>query len=318
MRRPTVWLGLIALASLLSACENSPGGTRIAVIPKGTNHVFWSSIEAGARRAGEELGVEIIWKGPASEGDRASQIKIVEQFVTEGVSGIVLTPLDDEALVRPVRMAASLKIPVVIADSSLNAEVGKDFVSFVATDNVEGGRIAGRHLAELLGGKGKVVLLRYTVGSASTEKREKGFLEIMAEHPGIEMLVEDQYAGPSAEDAIRKSSGLLDQVREADGIFCSNESATYGMLTTLQKSGLAGKVKFVGFDNSPALVEGLRAGELDAIVVQNPRRMGYESVKAVVASLRGEMVPEYIDTGVELVTRENMDQAEIAALIKSD
>ncbi|MEQ8762798.1 MAG: substrate-binding domain-containing protein [Planctomycetota bacterium] len=319
MKRPLVWLGSLFALSLLYACDdNAAAGTRIAVIPKGTSHVFWSSIEAGARRAGEELGVEIIWKGPAAEGDRESQIKIVEQFVTEGVSGIVLTPLDDEALLRPVRLAASQKIPVVIADSDLNGELGKDFISFVATDNVEGGRIAGRALVDLLGGSGKVVLLRYNVGSASTENREKGFLEVLGEHPGIEVLVDNQYAGATPEDAIRKSGDMLDTLQRADGIFCSNESATHGMLITLQKNGLAGKVKFVGFDNSPALVQGLRDGEIDALVVQNPRRMGYESVKAVVAHIRGEEVSQTIDTGVQLVTRENMDQAEIAELIKSD
>jgi ribose transport system substrate-binding protein len=146
-------------------------GLRIAVIPKGTTHVFWKSVEAGSRAAAKDLNVEIVWKGPLKENDRAQQISIVEQFVNESVSGIVLAPLDHTALARPVAAAGRKSIPVVIFDSSLNGVAGKDFVSFVATDNKKGGTLAGEHLVRLLGGKGKVVLLRYVVGSASTSER---------------------------------------------------------------------------------------------------------------------------------------------------
>ena len=157
-----------------SSSSGSSGGSsgskiRVAVIPKGTTHVFWKTVEAGAKKAGEELGVEVIWKGPLKEDDRAEQIKVVEQFSSEGVSGIVLAPLDREALASPVQSAMEKKIPVVIFDSALAGEAGKDFVSFVATNNRKGGEMAGEQLVKLLGGKGKVVLLRYAVGSASTD-----------------------------------------------------------------------------------------------------------------------------------------------------
>jgi ribose transport system substrate-binding protein len=166
--------------------SGAPGPTlKIAVIPKGTSHSFWKSVEAGARRASDELGVEMIWKGPLKEDDRAEQIKVVEQFISEGVNGIVLAPLDDQALVRPVRAAHDKKIPVVIFDSGLKAEVGKDFISFVATDNLQGGVIGGTELARILGNKGKVVLLRYQEGSASTDERERGFLSVIEKNPDI-------------------------------------------------------------------------------------------------------------------------------------
>src|SRR5688500_16969421 len=156
---------------MLGACSSSPGDsskTTIAVIPKGTSHVFWQSIHAGAAKAAQELDINIIWRGPLREDDRASQIAEVEGFITRGVSGIVLAPLDEAALVGPVNDAARAKIPVVIIDSGLK---GGEFVSFVATDNREGGRMAAAELASLRPQGGKIVVLRYAEGSASAGAR---------------------------------------------------------------------------------------------------------------------------------------------------
>jgi len=315
-------LGLIALFFLAwsPGCGRTeppgPGAKRtVAVIPKGTTQVYWRTVEAGARKAGEELGVDIVWKSPLRENDRAMQISLVEQFVTEGVAGIVLAPLDDTALVRPVRSAASKGIPVVIFDSDLNAEVGKDFISFVATDNVAGGRLAGKHLSGLLGGKGKVGVLRFQVGSASTTQREQGFLEAIREQPGLEVVLENQYGGATSGETIQKAEELLDVLRSLDGLFCPNESTTYGMLVALRKHNLVGKLKFVGFDSSEDLLRGLETSELDALVVQNPRKMAYVAVKALVDHLDGKTVPQRVDTGVHLVTRENLSDPEVKALV---
>lgn len=288
----------------------------IAVIPKGTTHVFWKSVEAGAKRAGEELNVEIIWKGPLKENDRAQQIQVVQQFISQGVAGIALAPLDSKALIAPVLAAKAKGIPVVIFDSGLDADPGKDFVSFVATNNVEGGRLGGQELAELLGGQGDVVLLRYMVGSASTTNREQGFLEAIKKYADIKITVDNRYAGATAGEAKTQALNLIDQLRTARGIFCPNESSTLGMLLALQQEGLAGKVRFVGFDASPPLVKALTAGEIDALVVQNPRKMGYTAVKTLVQHLHGEPVDTVIDTGVVLVTRDNMNQPEIQRLIE--
>lgn len=287
----------------------------IAVIPKGTSHSFWKSVEAGARQAANELGVNMIWKGPLKEDDRAEQIKVVEQFVSEGVQGIVLAPLDDTALLRPVRAAAEKNIPVVIFDSGLKGEVGKDYISFVATDNRLGGYMGGEQLAKILGGKGKVVLLRYSEGSASTDERETGFLEAMAKNPGIEVIVKDRYGGAGVGEAKNTALQLLDKLKEADGIFCPNESSTQGMLLALRQAGIAGKVKFVGFDASPPLVEALNNGEIQALVSQNPVKMGYEGVKTCVAKIKGQPIQQRVDTGVQLITKENMSDPVIKQLI---
>jgi ribose transport system substrate-binding protein len=322
-------MALLGLFLAISGCDNSssnstatssgttggaaPAGQtrRIAVIPKGTTHVFWKSVEAGAKKAGEELGTEIIWKGPLKEDDRAEQIKVVEQFVSEGVDGIVLAPLDFEALARPVASATQSNIPVVIFDSALKGEPGKDFVSFVATNNRKGGQMAGEQLIKLLGGKGKVVLLRYNVGSASTEEREAGFLEVMKQHPEITVLVDNRYGGATVASAKDEAMKLTVQLKQADGVFCPNESSTLGMLGALKDNGLAGKIKFVGFDATPALVDAMKAGDIQALVAQDPTRMGYLGVKTLVTHIRGGKVDPVVDTGVRLITLESLNDPEI-------
>jgi ribose transport system substrate-binding protein len=324
-------LGL-ALTALLSSCSKKeastptaavPGGTttyQIAVIPKGTTHEFWKSINAGAIKAQQELAaqginVNIIWKGPLREDDREQQIQVVENFIGRKVNGIVLAPLDKTALVAPVETAVNAKIPVVIIDSALDS---KTPASFVATDNREGGRIAARNLGKLLGGKGNVILLRYAVGSASTEEREEGFLEVLKkDYPDLKLISADQHAGATRDSAKRVSENLLNRFgKEVNGVFASNESAASGMLLALRDAGLAGgKVKFVAFDAGETLNAGLKAGDVAGFVVQNPMAMGYLGVKTVVAVLRGEKVAATIDTGVGFVTKENMNEPAIAELM---
>ena len=293
----------------------------IAVIPKGTTHEFWKSIHAGAVKAARELDVEIIWKGPLKEDDREAQISVMENFVTRNVSGIVLAPLDEKALVVPVRNSSRAGIPVVIIDSGLS---GEDWISFVATDNKLGGRLAGERMAELLNGTGKVVLLRYQEGSASTTLRESGFLEVMAENPGIEVVSSNQYAGATTETAYQTSENLIAPYRTSenklaiDGIFCVNESSTFGMLRALQDANLAGKVHFIGFDSSPKLVEALESGDIDALVIQNPFKMGYLGIQTIVAYLNKQPYKSFIDTGVTLVTLDNLQDPEIRSLVLPD
>lgn len=307
--------------------EKSENKYRIAVIPKGTTHVFWKSIHAGALKAEQELkqagiDVEVIWKGPLKEDDRESQIRVVEDFVTLGVSGIVLAPLDDAALRVPVKNAVDYGIPVVIIDSGLNSD---DYTSFVATDNYVGGRKGGERLAEILGGKGKVIMLRYQEGSASTMNREKGFLDVLKEkYPDIEVVSANQYGGATTESAYIASENLLAPLRTPDGgltidgIFCPNESTAFAMLRALEDSGLAGKVKYVGFDSSDRLVLALRKGYINGLVLQDPINMGYLGVKTIVAHLQGEKVQKRIDTGSAVATPENMDDPKMKNLLEPD
>ena len=266
--------------------------------------------------AAEEFDVEVIWKGPQKEDDRAQQITVVEDFISRGVSGIVLAPLDERALQRPVQDAVREKIPVIVIDSGLK---GSDYISYVATDNYKGGVMAARRLSELLSGRGSIFLIRYQEGSASTTQREQGFLDTLkAEAPEIKLLVQDQYAGSTTESAYQVAENLISRFPAVEGIFCPNESSTFGALRALQESGLAGKVMFVGFDSSPKLVQGLRDGHIQGLILQNPVKMGYLGVKLMSLHLRGQTIERTIDTGVYLVTKENMDTAEIKALLSPD
>lgn len=294
---------------------SSSSGINIAVIPKGTTHEYWKSIQAGAEQAGKDLHVNILWKGPMKESDRAQQQNIVEQFVSDRVSAIVLAPLDDTALLQPVQEADAAKIPVVIFDSALKGQLGKDFISFVATDNHKGGEMAGEELARLLNGKGKVVLLRYEEGSASTMAREDGFLEAIAKHPGLQMLVKNRYGGTDADESQKAAMNMLDQLKEADGIFCPNESSTLGMLRALQDAQIAGKKKFVGFDASKDLTDGLRSGQINALVVQDPYKMGYDGVKVAVEAIQHKPYPTHEDTGVRLITAGNLNDPVVKKMI---
>ena len=325
------------LAAVLLGCEDkrptpvaAPGpkaGTsttlRIAVVPKGTTHDFWKSIHAGALKAARELSgagsaVEVTFRGPEKEDDREQQVSLVQNLISARYDAIVLAPLDDKALVGPVKQATAAKIPVVIIDSGLDAEVGKDFVAFVATDNERGGQLAGQRLGEVMEGKGKALLLRYQEGSASTALREKGFIEAIGKFQGITLVDPKRYAGPTRATAQEAAENLLLAHADITGVFCPNESSSYGMLLALRGRGMAGKTKFVGFDASEAVVEALRKGEMQGLVLQNPIRMGYLGVKTAVDRINGRPVEPRIDTGVMIVTGENMDTQEAKDLLSPD
>ena len=320
---PKTLFVLLALTLVAAfGCNRSKTNAKkltIAVIPKGTSHEFWKSIHAGAIKAQRELStngapVEIIWKGPLREDDREQQIQVVEGFTSQGVNGIVLAPLDSRALARPVEEAKNAGVPTVIIDSALESN---SIASFVATDNRKGGMLGADRLGEVLGGKGKVILLRYAEGSASTEEREAGFLQEMKQKfPNIELISTDQYAGATRDTAKRASENLLNRFGDdLQGIFCPNESTTAGMLSALQDIGKAGKVMFVGFDTSQTFVDAMRAKQLQGIVVQNPFNMGYLGVRTMVEQLQGKQVEKRIDTGVTMITPENLDAPETQALL---
>lgn len=315
---------LLALfaASLLVSCDKpaNSGQLRIAVIPKGTTHLFWKSVEAGANKAAAELDVKVTFIGPPREDDRSQQIDLVRNQSLQN-DAIVLAPLDAVALRDVVKDVSAKNKPVVIIDSSL-ADSTAFITSYVATDNREGGRIAARKISELLGSKGKVAVLRYQQGSASTDQREEGFLEEIKKSPGIEVVSSEQYSGATASQAQDTATNLLTRLAEGDGlsiqgIFCSNQTNTYGMLQALRGKNLGGKVKFVGFDCDATFLDALQKGEMHATVLQDPVNMGYLGVKTAVAKIRGEKVEPFTDTGANLVTKENMTTEKISALIKT-
>ena len=319
---------LLTLTLLLTACggsdESAPASTSttgssetltIAVVPKGTTHEHWKAVHYGALKAAEELGVEIIWQGPQSEDQRNQQIDLVKNLIAQQVDAIVLAPLDSVALVNPVKEAAAAGIPVVIFDSGIEAERGTDYIAFVSTDNYEGGRKAGQRMAELRESGDDLILLRYAPNSASTERREQGFLDVVNE-AGLNVVSDDQFAGATVNTALNKSQAMLISYLDGDSlsvdaIHTPNESSTYGMLRALERADLAGKVTFVGFDISPPLIEALQAGKIHGLVAQDPVNMGYQGVMTAVKHLRGEPYEDFIDTGSTMITADNINEPRI-------
>ncbi len=320
-------IGCIGLLALCIGCSNSGGAgmpdtaksesgvagkkKQIAVIPK-ASHEFWKSVHAGAQNAAKEIGnVEILWKAPTRGDDPNEQISIVQNFITRGVDGICLAPIDSRSLVDVVKSAKQAGIPTVIIDSGL--EDSTDIVSFVATDNENGGHLAARELGKRLNGKGNVILLRYNPGSESTEQRERGFLQtIRSEFPEIKLLSDDQYAGTDENSALDKSQQvLLKYGREVNGIFAVNESSTIGMLKALEDAGLSKKVIYIGFDSSDRLVQGLADGNIQGLVLQDPVNMAYLGVKTLCEHLDGKPVEKRVATGETVATPENMNVPDI-------
>ena len=311
-----IFLIILCGSTILWNCgsqNQSKSQLEIAVIPKGTTHDFWKSVHSGAKQAGEELKVKIYWNGPAREGDRDGQISIVEDFITRKIDGVVLAPLDDKALVPIVEKLKSKNIPCVIFDSGIQTE---QFISFVGTDNYNGGVIAARRMAQAINNQGNVLVLKYAAGSASTTLREKGFMdEITKNHPNIKIL-DTKYGLDTVETALQAAEDLLTKNKDVQGFFACNESTAVGMLQAVVGQKRNKEITLVGFDASMPLINGLKNGEIDALVVQNPFNMGYLGVQTIVKSIKGEKnIAKNIDTGATLVTKDNLNTPEIKKLL---
>ncbi len=296
-------------------CNRESGKKTVAVIPKGQAHIFWQSVHAGAAQAGREFGVNIEWNGPASEIEFAKQIEVVENMMSRHVDGIVLAPTDKVGLVGVIDKAKKENIPVVIFDSAADTQ---NYVSFVATDNYAGGQMAAKRIGELLQGKGKVAVIATAPGGASTLDRERGFEETIAkDFPGIKVVAK-QFGMSDYAKSLAVSEDILTANQDLNGMFASNESSAVGAAQALKARGLGGKVPLVGFDSSPPLIEGLKAGTIDSLVVQNPYKMGYEGVKALVDLWAGRTPPKRIDSGATLVKKDDLEKPEIKKLLNPE
>ncbi|MCS6953956.1 MAG: substrate-binding domain-containing protein [Bryobacterales bacterium] len=297
---------------ILAACRRHTKRV-IAVIPKGRAHLFWQSVHAGAAAAAQETGVEILWNGPPTETDYTIQLQIAETMINRRVDALVLAPIDKKAMVGVVERAARQGIPVVIFDSGIDTD---QFVSYVATDNYGAGRMAAERMGEILGGKGKVAMVATQPGSASTMEREAGFEDTIREKfPGI-VIVDKRFGMSDYAKSLAVAENMLTAHPDLDGMFASNESSTVGAVQALK--GRRSKVKLVGFDWSPTLLEELRSGLVDSLVVQHPFKMGYESVMAAVRKLRGETPPKVNALAPRLITRDNLDHPDVQAQINPD
>lgn len=310
-------LGGLGLGAATLLFEAGCGGEKkriIGVVPKGRAHLFWQSVQAGAILASRETGVEISWNGPASETDFNGQLQIVDSMINRHVDAICLAPIDKKAMVSVVERAAAQKIPVVIFDSAVDTD---KFISQIATDNYAAGAMAADRMGEILAGKGEVVIVAVQPGAASTMARESGFEETIAKKfPGIK-IADKRFGMADYAKSLSVTENMLTAHPNANGLFASNESSAAGAAQALR--GRANmKLKMVGFDSSAPLIEDLRKGVIDSLVVQQPFKMGYESVMAAVAQLEGKPVTKINDLEPMLVTAKNVDQPEIQTLVNPD
>lgn len=305
---------LLALLFLGAACQQERKKV-VAVIPKGTSHIFWLTVQAGALAAGEDFNLEILWNGPAQETEYSRQVQIVDSMVSRRVDGIVVAAADRKALVQSIDRATHSGIPVTVFDSGLDSE---NYMSYVATDNYGAGQLGGRELARLLGGKGKVAILMHVPGSVSTTDRERGFEDVIAkEYHGIQ-IVARQFGMSDRSRSLAAGENILAAQPGLDGFFCSTEPSCTGLALALKGRGLNGKIKVVGFDSNEAMIEDLRNGTYSALVVQDPFRIGYEAVKTIATKLTGGEPPKRLDLPPVLVTAENLGKQEIQRLINPD
>jgi len=285
---------------------------RIAVIPKATSHVFWLSVQKGSFAAGKEFNVEVLWNGPAQETEYARQIQILDSMVAQRVDGIAIAATERKALVASVERAVAAGIPVTVFDSGLDSQ---NYLSYVATDNVEAGRVGARTLAKFLGGKGQVGLVMHAPGSASTMDREKGFTEVVErEFPGMK-IVASQFGMSDRAKSRAAAENILTAHPDLDGIFASSEPSSLGAALALKARGLADKVTLVAFDSSDSMIDDLRSGAIDAMVVQDPYRMGYEAVKTLVDKLNGKNPPKRLDLNAIVVRKEDLNEEQVKRLL---
>ena len=313
-----LFIGLFAVASLAGLTQTLPAASepKIPIIVKDTTSFFWQIVLSGARKAGMDLSVNVPELGAQSESDINGQISILENAVSQKPAAIVISPTQFKALGQPIDEAAKKTIIIGI-DSAADS---KAFTSFLQTDNVQGGRAGADALAAAIQAQygkpeGDVALITSIPGVGSLEQRGKGFKEeIAAKYPGLK-LVADKVADGMATTALNIMTDLITANPNLRGVFASNLIMAQGAGQAIAENHVADKIKLVGFDSDDKLVKLLKDGNIAALIVQDPFRMGYEGVKTALEASKGEKVPATVDTGVNTITKANMDSARSQELL---
>ena len=287
------------------------GELSFAVVPKGLTHQFWLTVKKGAETASAERNIKMTWLGPEKETDVVKQMDIIADMIGSKVNGIVMAACNQDALVDVVKRASENGITVVTIDSGVNSDIP---VSFVATDNIAGAAAAAKELARLIGNEGEVGVIPFVRGAATSELREQGFKQGIAEFPNIK-VVSTLYCDSDIAKAMNVTEDMLTANPNLKGIFAANEPAALGAAQAIEAAGKTGQIKIVAFDASDDQINALKKGSVQALAVQNPFKMGYEGVKAAYDYIKGTPVEKRIDTGVTIVTKENMDNPDIQKLL---
>jgi ribose transport system substrate-binding protein len=307
--------GAAMMTSMMPAASFAQDVT-IPIIVKDTTSFYWQIVLAGARQAGKDLGVSVPELGAQSESDINGQISILENAVAGKPAAVVISPTEFKALGKPIDEAAKA-VPIIGIDSSADS---KAFTSFLTTDNVQGGRIAADGLAAAIKeatGKeeGEIAIITSLPGVGSLDQRHEGFMEqIKAKYPGL-TVVADKYADGQATTGLNMMTDLITANPNLVGVFASNLIMAQGVGQAIAENKLGDKIKVIGFDSDEKTVGFLKEGVLAGLVVQDPYRMGYDGVKTALAVSKGEKVETFVDTGANLVTKANMADPKIDALL---
>lgn len=300
-------------AILLTGCREQSKRV-VGVVPKGANHIFWQTVHAGAIKAALEYDLKLEWNAPTLEIDSSRQIAILDSMVNRHLAGIAVAPVDRKALINVIERAERAGIPVAVFDSAVDTD---KILSYVSTDNREGGRMAARELGSLLQGKGKVAVIGFMAGSASTMEREEGFAEeLKAKFPGI-TIVQTVLGMADRAKALAATENILNAHPDLNGIFADCESSSVGAAMAL-KARANTQVHLVAFDANDQLISDLQDKHVDALILQDPFRMGYESVKAVGMKLNAQAPQPRIDSGVFLVRKQDMEKPDMVTLLRPD
>lgn len=316
-----VALGL-GLAPSLSVAQEEQ--LTIALIPGLTTDAFYITMERGARAAAEALGVELVFQG-APEFNPVVQVPVLDAVIARQPDAILIAPTDTTQLVEPLRRAHDAGIPVITVDTFIGSgqyQTGAgdaDFpLSYIASDNVLGGRIAARALAEAIGGTGQVYVSNVNPGISTTDQREEGFKAEMAENfPDIEVL-ETQFNENDANNAASQLQAVFARNPELKGVFGANLFSALGAANGVQQAGQTGNIKVVAFDAPTSIVDNLQTGLVDVAIAQHPAEIGYFGVMAAYAHLTGQSIPVAIGTGFTIIDAENVGDPEVAKYIYSD
>jgi ribose transport system substrate-binding protein len=280
----------------------------VALVVKTLNNAFFIDMEQGARAAADSLGLELVVQAPEREIDVEKQMQIVENLVQRRVGVLVLVPSGSREIVPAVVKANEAGIPVVIADTRVDGaalgRAGGRIASFIGSDNVDGGRLAGEFVARRLGGRGRVAVIEGIPGHETGDSRLRGFREALAKHPGI-TIVSSQTANWERDQAFNVTQNTLQSHPNVQAIFAANDVMALGAVEAVRAAGGTGRIAVVGFDAQDDARAAVREGRMDATIAQNPREMGRLAVITAHRILRGEAVPAEQPVPIELVKRQD-------------
>jgi ribose transport system substrate-binding protein len=289
----------------------------IALIPGLTADGFYVTMHKGAEAAAKAVGAELLYQG-AAEWNVSLEVPILDAIIAKKPSAIMIAPVDKTQLIAPLKKAFDAGITIVCVDTFIGNGVFQtgagdaDFpISYVASDNVLGGRIAARALAKAIGDKGKVYVSNVKPGVSTTDQREEGFKLEMKSHPNITVL-ETQFNDDDANKAAAQVQAVIGRVPDLAGVFGANLFSAGGTANGVKQAGMVGKVKLAGFDAPESVVAQLKDGTFELTVAQHPAEIGYFGFIAAHAFVTGNPVPTAIGTGFSVMTKDNIDDPNVS------